>query len=220
MPPTASELKPAPRCCCVLGTVADVTLLGSGHKAVLLRVALHAGVHEEMMLAPSHAARAARQLLEAAKACGESGRDVTVAELELAAIEPKPVRHPYSNTLPTIDYVGGLVQPSHTASREVIVRPPARVFCGLGSRISPDQIEAAWARYRAGEAPVHILAKELGCADRTLAAAFLRTHGPEFQLIRTVYRDPFQGASETKRRIDQILGTERLPVTKPNGKLL
>jgi hypothetical protein len=202
----------------VLGTVADTTTLGSGHQAVLLRVALHAGVHEELLLAPSHAARAARQLLEAAKACGESSRDVTIAELELAALEPKPVRHPYSNTLPTIEYVGGFVS-AKPVRRDVVVTPPAEVFCGRGSRIRPEQIEAAWQRYRAGEAPVHLLAQELGCGGPTLSAAFERTHGAEFQLIRGVYRGPFQGVSETRRRIDQALGV-RLPVTKPSGQIL
>lgn len=216
MPPTASELKPAPRCCCVLGTVADVTELGSGHKAVLLRVALHAGVHEEMMLAPTHAARAARQLLEAAKACGESGRDVTLAELELAAIEPKPVRHPYSNTLPTIEYVGGFVQPSTPTRVAPLISYRPRI-----NSVPDDVVDALWARFCAGEGGVNALADARGINSDALRHGFEHRHGPEFALVRNCYRG--RGRTDPammRQEIAQLLSDVRLPVTKPNGRIL
>ena len=232
MPPTAAELKPAPRCCCVLGTVADATELGSGHKAVLLRVALHEGVHEELMLAPSHAARAARQLLEAAKACGEASRDVTIAELQLAALEPKPVRHVYHNPLPVIEWRGGFTVPSEPAPRAPLVQfPPVVRTRARAFALADDLVDALWGEFCAGRGGVGQLADARKICSDTLREAFERRHGPQFALVRDVYRGRWNtDPAELRRMIEAALAGERVPqtgaarfgepVTKPNGKIL
>jgi hypothetical protein len=86
-------------------------------------------------------------------------------------------------------------------------------------QIAPEKVTALWARFRAGEASLARLARELGCSEGKLVCAFERQYGPEYALVRNCYRGGTPG-ERVKARIDQILGTERLPVTKPNGRLL
>jgi hypothetical protein len=126
----------------------------------------------------------------------------------------------FRNALPTIEWGGGFTPAPAGAPAPKIaalrVLPEQRP---LRAGLTPEQIDAAWARFRAGEAPLHLLAQELGCSDIAVRHAFERTHGADFATIRGCYRGGRSGA-EVKREIDRLLSGERQPVTKPNGKLL
>lgn len=210
-----AELKPSPRCCCVLGTETHVATIGAGHDVVIGGYSLHGGIVEQHMFAPTHALRYARQLLEAVRRCG---KDVPEWILESAALERRRLepKHGYEKPLPTIEYVGRVSPARAPAVPHLRVLPEQRP---LRAGLTAEQIESAWARFRAGEAPVHILAQELGCSDIAVRHAFERTHGGEFMLIRGCYRGGRMGPP-LKREIDRLLSGERQPVVKPSGQLL